>query len=147
MRTLIHEARASYEVVEKGGNGIFKTRRIEKEGTTGLITTGVRSLRQQLRTRVLEVHFSEDPEDVFAVLDAMMMQEDGRRGALEGTVVSPNAWQAFHRWLRTEGLHRTVVPFASAIVPALRAGGVIPPASLQRQIQQAMSCLKTRLGQ
>ena len=143
VRTLIHEARASYEVVEKGANGSFKTRRIEKEGPTGLITTGVRSLRPQLRTRVLEVHLSEHPEDVFAVLDAMMMQEDGRRDDLEGTVVSPNAWRAFHRWLRTEGRYRTVVPFASAIVPALRASGVIPPASLQRQIQQAMSCLKT----
>ena len=47
------------------------TKRIVKEGPTGLITTGTRPLKPQLRTRVLEIHVDPDQEAIGQVLQEM----------------------------------------------------------------------------
>ena len=51
-----------YEVVEKGEDGKFQTRKIRKKGPTGLITTSIKSLGDQASTRTLTVSISDYPE-------------------------------------------------------------------------------------
>src|SRR5208282_335335 len=54
VRSIIEDARTDYDVVERDPEtGRSFTRRISKEGPTGLITTGVRDLEFQTSTRVL----------------------------------------------------------------------------------------------
>src|SRR5208337_2040065 len=63
VRSIIEDARTDYDVVEKDPQtGRNLTRRVSKEGPTGLITTGVRELEFQTSTRVLNLPISDTPE-------------------------------------------------------------------------------------
>ena len=139
VRALVQDEEAVYEVTEQRKDGGFGTRRIRHKGPTGLITTSIQSLRTQLRTRVLEIHLEDTPEAVWDVLQAVTAKASGHSS--EPPDVQPLL--CFHRWLRSEGLREAVIPFAPAIIDALRTSGFVPYASMNRQIPHLLSVLKT----
>ena len=67
VRSLVTDNRLIYDVVEKNPKtGRHETRRIEKMGPTGLITTSTKSLTTQMSTRALEVPLRDDADQTSA---------------------------------------------------------------------------------
>jgi len=71
IRSLLSEGRLIYETVEKTDEG-FKSRRIEKDGPTGLIvTTTAELLHPENETRLLSLHVADTQTQTKAVLFAL----------------------------------------------------------------------------
>jgi primase-like protein len=121
IRTLLSENRITYETVEKTGEGL-KSRVIEKEGPTGLLTTTTAAaLHPENETRILSLGVIDSPEQTAAVMKAL-----GNRAAsgdAPGSGVEP-AWEALQRWLAL-GERRVVVPFAKELAEK------IPPVAVR----------------
>src|SRR5262249_29410852 len=106
VRSLITDNRLIYEVVEKHGQtGRHETRRIEKAGPTGLITTGTRSLPTQLSTRTLEVPLPDDPDQTRAIMRAHAQTVDDTGTAHPD--LTP--FLAVQQWLDVAGERRVTV--------------------------------------
>ena len=72
VRSIAADGRMVYEVVEKNPkSGRHETRRIEKAGPTGLITTSTKSLGTQMGTRLLEITVRDDPDQTRQVIRLM----------------------------------------------------------------------------
>ncbi len=84
IRSIIEDCRTDFDVVEKDESGHFVTKRITKEGPTGLITSGVRELEFQTATRVLNIVISDSPEQTREILIA-----EGEMAAGKATVPDP----------------------------------------------------------
>lgn len=106
IRSLLSEGRIDYEVVERKKEQ-FRTRRIVKEGPTGLIvtTTKVR-LHPENETRLLSVTVTDTPDQTRAVLQALA-------GKNNRTVDPPDLahWHALQEWIATAD-HEVVIPYA-----------------------------------
>jgi hypothetical protein len=117
VRAIAEDGEMKYGVVERDERtGKHTTRKIVKPGPTGLITTAVRSLREQLGTRHLEVSVPDDAAQTRAVMKAHAKAVDGTTGP--GPDVAP--FVALQRWLALAGVRDVVVPFAQelmALVP------------------------------
>lgn len=132
LRSLLSEGQIAYETVEKSPDGILRSRRIEREGPTGLILTTTRtSLHPDNATRMLTVAVTDTPEQTAAVLRQIA------RGRGEGTDFEQ--WQALQTWL--EGAeHRVAIPYAEALAAA------IPPVAvrLRRDFGTLLSLVEAR---
>ena len=131
IRTLIQENQMVYEVVVE-----FQTKRIVKEGPTGLITTSIRPLKPQLRTRVMEIHVEPDQEAVGEVL-----QEQAREAKGEVCVDSDDRSSTFiaaQKWIAQSGNHAVVIPFVDALLPHLHKGSV----TILRSFPMLLSAIK-----
>jgi hypothetical protein len=122
IRSLVNDAVMSYETVEKDPEtGEFKTRKITKDGPTGMITTGVRALDVQMATRLLSCPLPDSPAHTREVLRAQAKEAQGQ------TAVLPQAEiEKFHscqRWLAAKNC-RVVIPFASILAEMLPAKAV-----------------------
>jgi hypothetical protein len=118
MRSLISESRVVYEVAPQAGSGEHNSRRIEKDGPTGLITTKTKSLPPQMGTRTLEIFLQDDPDQTRAV---MVAQARKVQGDVSATPVDVSPYMAAQRWLEVAGTRQVVIPFAEMlahIVPA-----------------------------
>jgi hypothetical protein len=117
VRAIAEDGCMRYVCVERDERtGKFTTRTIVKPGPTGLITTAVRSLKEQLGTRHLEVSVPDDASQTRAVMVAHAKAVDGTAG------LSPDIapFVALQRWLELAGVRDVVVPFAQelmALVP------------------------------
>lgn len=121
IRSIVTDGRMVYEVVERNPKtGKHETRKIEKDGPTGLITTSTRSLSHQMSTRVLEVTLSDDPEQTKQIMLAQA------RRVQPTQVIAPDrtAFIALQRWLESGGEHRVAVPFADTLARLVPAGAV-----------------------
>ncbi len=78
IRSISEDNSLVYEVVERDGKEGFITRRIEKPGPTGLITTSTRSLAKQMGTRTLEINLPDDPEQTRSILLAHAARASGQ---------------------------------------------------------------------
>jgi hypothetical protein len=124
IRTLLSENRICYEMVEKTEEGL-KSRLVEKEGPTGLITTTtVAKLHPENETRLLSLGVIDTAEQTKSVMRA---HADGdRRAQLD---YAP--WQAFQEWIAA-GECRVVVPFAKTLADE------IPPVAVRLRRDFAM---------
>ena len=76
MRCLVWGNQLDYEVTEQGPDGVWRTRRITKPGPTGLITTSVKGVEDELNTRLLTLTV---PDDEAATRD--ILAAAGKRAA------------------------------------------------------------------
>jgi hypothetical protein len=138
IRSIIEDARTDYDVVEKDPEtGHSLTRRVTKEGPTGLITTGVRDLELQTSTRVLNVYLPDTPEQTRAILQAEAAIASGRAVAAPADLIAQ--FQDFQRWLATQPSAKVVVPFAEILVKKVPAGEV----RMRRDFKQLLAVIKT----
>jgi hypothetical protein len=117
MRCLVWGNQLDYEVTEQDPDGGHRTRRISKPGPTGLITTSVKGVEDELNTRLLTLTVADDEAATRDILVAT-----GRR-AVGDQAAGPDlhVWHEAQRWLAEDGTHQVVIPFASqlaALFPA-----------------------------
>jgi hypothetical protein len=118
IRSLLSEGRIRYEVVEKTKDG-FRSRVIEKDGPTGLITTTTATrLHPENETRLLSLSIKDTQEQTKAVLQALA---DSQRA---GEVIDFASWRALQKFVEC-GERRVVVPFAK------RLADLIPPRAVR----------------
>ena len=137
IRSLASDNVLAYDVVESNPETKqFETRRIEKPGPTGLITTSTKSLRTQLGTRVLEVPIKDSPDQTRAVVLAQ-----GATAAAGPTSAEPDfsLLIGVQHWLEQVGERRIVVPFAPALAELVPVDAV----RMRRDFQQLVSCIQT----
>jgi hypothetical protein len=117
VRSLLSENRICYDTVEKTKDGL-KSRRIEREGPTGLITTttAVR-LHPENETRLLSLTVTDTPEQTKAIMRA----QAGRQGHTNKPDLTP--WHALQRFLALGAAH-VVIPYARALADLIPAVAV-----------------------
>jgi hypothetical protein len=123
----------AYDVPEQNPDtNKFQTRRINKPGPTGLITTSTRSLQQQLGTRVLELHVPDDAAQTERIIAAQAHSVDGS----QRQPFDPAVLIAFQRYLAATGPYRVVVPFSRAL------GTLVPfvAVRMRRDFPQLLTC-------
>ena len=100
--------------------GDFTTRRIRKEGPTGLITTSITSMGEQLGTRLLEVAIPDEEAQTRAVMHAQA------RRAMPPTTVAPDLspFLAMQQYLTLRGVRNVSVPFANVLADLVPADAV-----------------------
>ena len=136
VRSLVTDHCLSYEVVEKDPQtGRHQTRRIEKVGPTGLITTGTRSLPPQLSTRTLEVPLGDDPDQTRAIMRAHAQTVD----ETHNTPLNLAPFVALQQWLTVAGERRVTVPFANVLAGLLPADAV----RMRRDFRQLLTSIQT----
>jgi hypothetical protein len=136
VRSIAADGRMIYEVVEKNPkSGRWETRRIEKRGPTGLITTSTRSLGTQLGTRVLEIALRDDPDQTRKVMQAHASSVQPRNG--EPPDVEPLI--AMQRWLHLGGIKRVSVPFAGVLAELVPSSSV----RMRRDFRQLLTSVQS----
>jgi len=111
MRSLLSENQIRYETVEKTPNGL-KSRLIEREGPTGLLTTTTwPTLHRENETRMLSLTVRDDSEQTKAVMRALADRANGKQPAQPELPT----WHAFQTWLELAGLHDVTIPYAQEL--------------------------------
>jgi len=106
IRSLLSEGRLAYEMVEKTPEGL-RSRRIEKEGPTGLIVTTTKvKLHPENETRLFSILVKDTQEQTKAVLIALA--EDSQKE------ICLNKWQALQTWLKGAA-HDVTIPYAKSL--------------------------------
>ena len=121
-RSIAHEGKMVYVTVERDPDTQqYVARRIEREGPTGIITTGVKSLEPQMATRFLTDGLLDD-----ATQTRLIMQSQGKaaQGEIDPNVAPLEPFVAFQKWLALKGERRVVVPFASVLADIIPADQV-----------------------
>ena len=134
VRSLMSDREMSYEVVEKGADGKYETRRIVKPGPTGLITTSTKPLGDQASTRMLTVTIPDSAEQTQLILQA---QADKANFTHEPP--DTRRWIALQRWLELAGERRIVIPFARALSKLIPTRAV----RVRRDFAQLLIVIKT----
>jgi len=138
VHSIIEEARTDFDVVERDPEtGRSTTRRISKEGPTGLITSGLRELQIENSTRVLAVHLSDSPQQTRAVVRAEAALARGKAQVLDPEEIG--RFVDFQRWLAAQPERRIVIPFASVLAEEVPVGEV----RMRRDFKQLLSIIKT----
>ncbi len=135
VRSIAADGRMIYEVVEKNAKtGRWETRRIEKPGPTGLITTSTRSLGAQMGTRVLEISVRDDPDQTKQVMHAhaRSVQPTGQPQVDLGPFI------ALQRCLTATGIKRVSVPFASVLADQVPSQAV----RMRRDFRQLLTTIQ-----
>jgi hypothetical protein len=111
MRCLVWGNQLDYEVTEQDPDGGLRTRRISKPGPTGLITTSVKGVEDELNTRLLTLTVADDEAATRDILVAT-----GRRAAGDHAA-GPDlrVWHEAQRRLAEDGTHEVAIPFAAKL--------------------------------
>ncbi len=122
IRSLVNDAVMSYETVEKyPETGEFQTRKITKDGPTGMITTGVRALDVQMATRLLSCSLPDSPGQTREVLRAQAKAAQGQTAILPQAEIEK--FHSYQRWLAAKN-SRVLIPFAQILAEMLPAKAV-----------------------
>jgi hypothetical protein len=135
VRSIAEDQRMVYDVVEKDATtGRHATRRIEKPGPTGLITTSTRSLGEQLGTRVLEVPVSDEEGQTRSIMraHASRVQPGARRE------IDLEPFLALQRWLTAAGVRDVVIPFSDWLAERVPAHAV----RMRRDFRQLLTTIQ-----
>ena len=117
IRSLLSEGRLVHETVE-AHDGQFRSRKIEREGPTGLlITTTELRLHPENETRLLSIPVNDTPDQTRAVLKAL-----ASKSRAEPPDVEP--WVALQEWL-AHAEHRVVIPYAAELAE------LVPPIAVR----------------
>ncbi len=135
VRSIASDFVMCYDVVEKDpSTGQFKTRRIEKPGPTGLITTSTRRLGEQMGTRLLSVSVDDTPGQTRAVLLSHAASVNGAKPACDLSSLID-----LQRWLQISGDHTVTIPFARALATAVPDRIV----RMRRDFRQLLTVIQT----
>lgn len=137
VRSLLSEGRLVYETVEKV-DGQLQSRRIEREGPTGLIlTTTAIALHPENETRYFSITVDDSAEQTARILMAEARQVSGQ--ADSGTLNQDDLekWRKFQEWLGVTA-RPVVVPYANALAQ------LIPPVAvrLRRDFKAILSMIQ-----
>jgi len=134
MRSLLSEGHLVYVTVEKTVDGL-KSRRIEREGPTGLITTTTwASLHRESETRMFSLTVQDDREQTRDIMLALAERANDTQSI--GPDFAP--WYAFQTWLELAGEREVVIPYAREL-----ANGSDPAAvRLRRDFGAVLSLIK-----
>lgn len=117
VRSLLSEGRICYDTVEKTKDGL-KSRRIEREGPTGLLTTTTAvHLHPENETRLLSLTVTDTPAQTKAVMQAQARRQ-GRADHIDLA-----SWHALQRFLALIP-RQVVIPFASELADLIPAVAV-----------------------
>ncbi len=109
MRTLLSEGRIVYEPTIPAEDGNFTTKKIEKEGPTGFITTTTRiSLHKENETRYLPFTTTDTNEQTSDVCVEIAKKE---RDGIEKKNYDYSVWQAYQSWLSLK-TNKVKIPYA-----------------------------------
>jgi hypothetical protein len=137
VRSIIDDDQTTFDTVEKDPEtGQNVTRRVTKEGPTGLITTGVRELGGELGTRVLAGHLSDSAEQTKKILEVEAKIAEGH-----GPELAPDIRARFHdfqRWLQVQATHEAVIPFAPTLATMVPTDEV----RMRRDFKQLLALVK-----
>jgi hypothetical protein len=100
--------------------GAYTVHEIEKEGPTVLVTTAVKSLGDQLMTRLFTVEMADDPAQVQAALHTQAALE------LSGARPPDEALIAFQAYLQVRAPWQVVVPFVDRLAAAVAKSAAAP---------------------
>jgi len=129
IRSLLSEHRIRYETVESV-KGELRSRLIEKEGPTGLITTTTAiALHPENETRLLSVTVTDTPAQTKAILE--------RTAQDDHTIPDLSEWVALQEWL-AQGPVDVTIPFAQKLA------SLIPPLAtrLRRDFTVLLNLIK-----
>lgn len=132
IRSLLSENRIDYEVVERKKER-FGSRRLVKEGPTGLLVTTTKpQLHPENETRLLSVTVTDTPEQTRAVFQALA---ERNQNAVDRPDLAP--WHALQEWIATAD-REVVIPYA------LRLAELVPPEAtrLRRDFSTLLSLIK-----
>ncbi len=136
MRSVISENRLAYDVPEMDPTtGRRVTRRIEKPGPTGFVSTFTRPLTTQYNTRALQLPIDQSPEQTKRIMRAFAKRAAG----LNEPVPNLDELLAFQRYLELSGVHQVRVPFAECLadlIPAISS-------RLRRDFVQLITVIQT----
>jgi hypothetical protein len=125
----------TYDVVVKDiETGNFVTRRITKPGPTGLITTSIRPLKEQMSTRTFTVPISDSPDQTREVMRAHAAKVNGARPRPD-----VSAFITLQRWLALAGDHEVTVPFSRALAELVPSTHV----RMRRDVRQLLTIIQT----
>ena len=113
----------------------YKTRHIEIEGPTGLITTSTKSLGHQLSTRMLEVSLSDDAVQTFEIMLAHARHANPRAGEPE---IDLAPFVAFQQWIAEFGEHRVIVPYSEVLAHLVPSAAV----RMRRDFKQLLTFIQ-----
>lgn len=117
IRSLLSEGKLRYETVEKNGDGL-KSRLINKEGPTGLLTTTTAiSLHPENETRLLSVNVLDTPEQTKEIM-VSLAEDHGNE------TVNFREWHALQEWLYVSNA-KVKIPYAKELAI------LIPPTALR----------------
>jgi len=136
VRAIAADNSVVYEVVEKDGTGSHHTRRIEKSGPTGLVTTSTRSLQTQLGTRVLEVSLSDTPEQTREVMRVHARAACG----VNVPSIDLEPWLALQRYLQSGEDSQVEVPFADVLAELLPATHIRMRRDFEKLLSTVQAC-------
>ncbi len=136
LRAIVTDGSLSHEVTERDEEtGKFTTRKIVKEGPTGLITTSTRKIREQLSTRMITVTIPDDRKQTKGVLLAIARSANATDGETE-----PDAkYVDFQRWLELAGNTKVFIPFAEELAEKVPVTQV----RMRRDFKQLLIAIKT----
>ncbi len=133
LRNIAWDGKLVYETVEKI-DGKMQSRRFEKPGPTGFITTTTGRVEAELETRVLTVAVDDTPQGTRTILAALAGQANGH--APEPPDLAP--WHAAQAWLVAHGDREVTVPFAEALAALVPARQV----RMRRDFTQILTLIK-----
>lgn len=129
IRSLLSEHRIRYETVESV-KGELRSRLIEKEGPTGLITTTTAiALHPENETRLLSVTVTDTPEQTKAILEKTAEETQA--------MVDLGSWVALQEWVAL-GPKEVTIPYATKLAR------LIPPVAtrLRRDFSLLLNLIK-----
>ena len=136
VRALAEDNCMMYDVVERDPNtGKFQTRRICKEGPTGLITTSIKSLKHQLGTRLIEATTIDTPDQTKHIMDAHARAVNENRDISK----EQKQFQALQIWLETAGTRSISIPYANVLAGSVPACAV----RMRRDFRQLLTVIQT----
>jgi hypothetical protein len=135
VRSIAADNKMIYAVPEKDPKtGKYQTRRIEKLGPTGLITTSTRPLGAQMGTRMLELTVRDDEDQTRLVMRAHAASV--QPGATPTVDLGP--FLALQRWLTAAGERHVAVPFAERLADLMSARAV----RMRRDFRQLLATIQ-----
>ena len=134
IRNLLSEGQMSYDVVEKGTDGVFHVRHISRPGPTVMITTAVRLLGEQLLSRLFVLALPDSREQIAAQLKAQgQMEVDEPRPPTPALVMYQLLLQRLAPW-------RVNVLFAPALAELM--GRSLNAPRIQRDYARLLAMIK-----
>ncbi len=138
IRSIVEDARTDFDVVERNPEtGESVTRRISKEGPTGLITSGVRELEPQLAPRVLNIQLLDTADQTREILHAEAALASG--DFCEPDPVIIEQFVDFQRWLSLKPKTVAVVPYARILAEFMPVAEV----RMRRDFKQLLVVIRT----
>lgn len=135
LRAIITSGRLEHEVTERDEEtGKFTTRKIVKEGPTGLVTTSTKKLREQFSTRMMTISIDDSEEQTARVLEATA---DLVNNPIDGGQKAD--WVAFQTWLELAGNRKVFTPFAGELARFVPKKQV----RMRRDFRQLLTAIQT----